>query len=108
MTCLCLIVNSVTPVHCTGVPVRLLGKSQFYLDSNASQYIVQTIETGYKLVFITDTPPPSFMKRNNLSALNQSDFVYNEFLRLEKLGCIKRVDYVYSKKWRCVLDASVG
>ena len=43
--------------------------------------------------------------------------MYTEFLRLEKLGCIRRVDYVphrvnpvscvYSKKWRCVLDASI-
>ena len=79
---------------CTGVPGRLLGKSQFYLDVNASQYIVQTIESGYELVFINDTPPPTFMKRNNLSALNQSDYVYNEFLRLEKLRCFRRVDYV--------------
>ena len=84
-------VNSVTPVY-TGVPGRLLGKSQFYLDVNASQYIVQTIESGYKLVFLNDSPPPYFMKRNNLSALNKADFVYDEFLRLEKLGCIKRVD----------------
>ena len=41
----------------TDVPGRLLGKSEFYLEVNASQYIVQTIESGYKLIFINDSPP---------------------------------------------------
>ena len=101
-----------------GVPGRLLGKSQFYTDINANQYIIETVQEGYKLVFQGGTPPPKFFKRNNQSALQRSDFVYEEFLRLEQLGCIKRVDYVphvvnpmscvFSKKWRCVLDASIG
>ena len=79
---------------CTGVPGRLLGKSAFYLEVNASQYIVKTIESGYKLLFVNDIPPPPFIKCNNLSALNKAEFVYDDFLRLEKLGCIKRVNYV--------------
>ena len=41
-----------------GVPGRLLGKSQFYAEIGASQYIVETIEHGYKLVFLCGTPPP--------------------------------------------------
>ena len=43
---------------CTGVPGRLLGKSQFYTDINASQYIIETVQEGYKLVFVAGTPPP--------------------------------------------------
>ena len=41
---------------CTGVPGRLLGKSQFYLDVHASQYIIDTIHTGNKLLFLADIP----------------------------------------------------
>ena len=77
-----------------GVPGRLLGKSPFYAEIGATQYIVETIEHGYKLVFYCDTSPPTFSKRNNKSALLKSDFVYEEFLRLEQLGCIRRVDFV--------------
>ena len=33
-----------------GVPGRLLGKSQFYTEVGASQYIIETIEFGNKLV----------------------------------------------------------
>ena len=59
---------------CTGGPGRLLGKSQFYLDDHASQYIVDTFESGCNLIFIGYTPTPPFMKRNNLSDLEQSYF----------------------------------
>ena len=100
-----------------GVQGRLLGKLQFYIEVHASQYIIDTIADGYKL-FVANTPPPKFYKKNNQSALLKSDFVYAEFLRLEQLGCIKMVDYIphvvnpmsciFSKKWRCVLDASIG
>ena len=107
---------------CTGVPGRLLRKSQSYIEVHASQYIIDTVNEGYKLLFVAETPPPpkkkKFYKKNNQSALLKADFVYAEFLRLEQLGCIKRVDYiphvvnpmscVFSKKWRCVLDASIG
>ena len=69
--------------------------------------------------FLLRTPvPQKLYRKNNQSALLRADFVYAEFLRLEQLGCIKRVDYiphvvnpmscVFSKKWRCVLDASIG
>ena len=44
------------------VPGRLLGKSQFYTEIGASQYIVETIEHGYKLVFFSCTPPPTFSR----------------------------------------------
>ena len=67
---------------CTGVPGRLLGKSQFYTDINASQYIIETVQEGYKLVCVADPPPPKKkFKKNNQSALQRSDSVYEEFLR---------------------------
>ena len=88
---------------CMGVPGRLLGKSQFYIEVHASQYIIDTIADGYKLLFVANTPPPKFYKKNNQSALLKSDFVYAEFLRLEQLGCIKRVDYIPRvPKWVCI------
>ena len=43
---------------CTGVPGRLLKKSQFYIEVNASQYIIDTVEEGYKLIFVANPPPP--------------------------------------------------
>ena len=43
---------------CTGVPGRLLKKSQFYIEVHASQYIIDTVEEGYKLIFVADTSPP--------------------------------------------------
>ena len=46
-----------------GVPGRLLGKSQFYAEIGASQYIVETIEHGYKLVFNCSTPPPQIFEK---------------------------------------------
>ena len=44
-------------------------------------------------------PPPS-TEHNNKSARLQPDVVKNELLRLEKLGCVRRVSSVYSV--RCV------
>ena len=46
---------------CTGVPGRLLKKSQFYIEVNASQYIIDTVEKGYKLVFVANTQPPQIL-----------------------------------------------
>ena len=101
-----------------GVPGRLLGKHHFYTEIGANSYICDTIEFGYKLVFLDSIPPPRFFKQNNKSALSRSDVVFAECQRLEQLGCLRRVDFVphivnpvscvYSKKWRCVLDASLG
>ena len=43
-----------------GVPGRLLGKHQFYMDIGANSYICDTIEFGYKLVFLDSITPPRF------------------------------------------------
>ena len=96
------------------VPGRIKGRHAVYQEVGADPYITRLVEKGYRLEF-DDIPPPSYTK-NNKSALLKSDFVYKELLRLETLGCIKRVDKqpkvvlplsaVYSKKWRVVVDAS--
>ena len=71
------------------VPGRLKGHHEVYKEIGADDYIVELIENGYKLVF--DEVPPKSYTRNNKSALMKNTFVYDELMRLEKLGCIKRV-----------------
>ena len=71
------------------VPGRLKGHHEVYKEIGADDYIVELIENGYKLVF--DEVPPKSYTRNNKSALMKNTFVYDESMRLEKLGCIKRV-----------------
>ena len=98
------------------VPGRLLGKQLLYEHVGAEPYVVETVKSGYKLVF-DEEPPPSFC-RNNKSALCDSDFVRAELDRLEKLGCIVKVQQrpfitlplssVFSGKKRLVVDASRG
>ena len=79
-----------------------------------SKLVMDVIENKYKLPFISE-PPKSF-EGNNKSAREDLEFVKAELLRLEKLGCLKRVDKqphlvlplssVFSKKKRLVVDAS--
>ena len=96
------------------VPGRIKGHHDIYEEIGADPYIINLVKNGYRLEFDRE-PPPSFTK-NNKSALNKKDFVLQELLRLEKLGCIQRVESqpkvvlplsaVFSKKWRLVVDAS--
>ena len=100
----------------TKVPGRIKGKLEAYLEADASKYVLQTISEGYRLIFINDVPPPSSYLPNNKSALSQRTFLHSELVRLEQLGCIRKVSsrphivnpcsVVFSKKLRCVLDAS--
>jgi hypothetical protein len=99
------------------VPGHIKGKTEAYRKANASQYVLDTVTVGYKLIFINDEIPPSSFLPNNKSALSQKTFLLSELIRLEKLGCIKKVSsrphivnpcsVVFSKKLRCVLDASL-
>lgn len=83
-------------------------------DLKAGKFILDTISEGYKFPF-ESIPPPNFCK-NNRSCLDNRTFVFAELLRLEALGCIKRVSkqpyvtlplsVVFSKKLRVVVDAS--
>ena len=98
------------------VPGRILGKLSAYEEAGASDYVLDTVREGYKLVFIDNKFPPPDFKDNNKSALCQNEFLYDELLRLERLGCLRRVksrphivnpcSVVFSRKLRCVLDAS--
>ena len=104
-------VNLATDIR---VPGRVKGHQEVYKDIGADDYIVELVENGYKLVF--DSVPPRSYTKNNKSALLKNAFMYDELMRLEKLGCIQRVEsrphvvlplsVVYSKKWRLVVDAS--
>ena len=99
------------------VPGRI-GRPEFYdfceKELKASDYVLNTIKHGYQIPF-KSTPPSSFCK-NNQSFLKKKDFGYQELLRLETLGCIRRVkqkpylclplSIVFSNKWRLVVDAS--
>ena len=46
-----------------GVPAQLLGKHAFYLEVGASQYIVYSVESGYKLLFCDEQPPPQILQK---------------------------------------------
>ena len=52
--------------------------------------LTAAIRDGYKLEF--DSEPPPSMLANNKSARERPDFVEAELTRLEKLGCIVKVD----------------
>ena len=79
-----------------------------------SDMVLSTIRNGYSLPFRI-LPPPSH-EGNNASAKKDMEFVRAEVFRLEKLGCIERVEErpllvlplssVFSKKKRLVVDAS--
>ena len=100
----------------TAVPGWLLGRVEAYLEAGASEYVLETIRYRYKLVFENALPPRDF-RPNNKSALSKPTFLWEELLRLEQVGCTCRVNFrphignqcsaVFSKKWRCVLDASI-
>ena len=99
------------------VPGRI-GNPKFFNfwrdELKASPFVLSTISEGYKFPF--KAYPPGGICANNKSMLVQSDFALAELLRLEKLGCITRVDtqpflclplsVVFSKKLRLVVDAS--
>ena len=77
---------------------------------------MEIIVNGYAVPFMGSVlPPPSFAE-NNRSALEHSDFLLEELLRLESIGALTRLGYrpritlpcsvVFSNKWRLVCDAS--
>ena len=73
------------------VPGRIKGKLKAYEEAGASEYVLNTVREGYKLVYENDEFPPSDFRENNSSALAKNDFLYEELLRLESLGCIRHV-----------------
>ena len=79
-------------------PVSVKGNLKksidFWRSFCSDEYILSTIEFGYKLPF-TDIPPSSFSK-NNLSALRHEDFVSESIDELMIAGCVKKVDFLPS------------
>ena len=81
-----------------------------------SDNVARMLVTGYALQFKNGVIPPSSFINNNKSFLDNSGFGIEEIKRLEKLGCIYRVEeqpyivmplsVVFSTKWRLVVDAS--
>ena len=79
-----------------------------------TEMVMETVRFGYELPF-REIPPPSH-EPNNRSAREDLTFVRAEVKRLEKLGCIYRVEKkphlllplssIFSKKKRLVVDAS--
>ena len=78
--------------------------------------ILDIVENGYAVPFVNGTLPPAAFVDNNKSALEHSDFLLEEFLRLERIGALTRLQarsritlpcsVVFSNKWRVVCDAS--
>ena len=68
-----------------------MGKLSAYEEAGASDYVLDTVREGYKLVFVDGVFPPSDFRENNSSALKQNDFLFEELQRLESLGCLRRV-----------------
>ena len=58
------------------VPGRIKGKTEAYRKANASQYVLDTVTVGYKLIFINDEIPPSSFLHNNKSALSQKTSLF--------------------------------
>ena len=45
------------------VPGRIKGKVEAYRKAKASQYVLDTVTVGYKLIFINDEIPPFLTKQ---------------------------------------------
>ena len=58
------------------VPGRIKGKTEAYRKADASQYVLDTVTVGYKLIFINDEIPPSSFLHNNKSALSQKTSLF--------------------------------
>ena len=101
------------------VPGRI-GRPEYYSFwrdvLKADEEILSIVRDGYFPPFVNgEIPPPSF-EDNNKSALENLDFLLEQLIILERIGCIESVSsrprivlpcsVVYSNKWRLVIDAS--
>ena len=86
-----------------GQKCRIKGNLRVYEEAGASDYILDTVREGYKLVFENDVFPPSDFRENNSSALAKNDFLYEELLRPH---IVNPCSVIFYCKLRCVLDAS--
>ena len=68
---------------------RLRKSLQFWKDTDAPRFVIDTIEFGYKLPML-QIPPP-FVVKNNKSAIQESAFVESAIGELLSLECISEV-----------------
>ena len=60
------------------VPGRLLGKTKAYREANASQYVLDTVQYGYKLIFLDNVSPLQvFCQITNQLFLKRLSFMTN-------------------------------
>ena len=69
---------------------RLASHLPFWKSTGASDFILQLIEKGYALPFISEPKPAVFS--NNRSAKDNKEFVTSEILKLLELGCLREVN----------------
>ena len=82
--------NSNNNTEIPNVKGRLASHLPFWKLIGASDFILQVIEKGYTLPFISE-PKPAVLS-NNRSATDNKEFVTSEILKLLELGCIKEVN----------------
>ena len=80
------IVQVVGSVSATNVKGRLKSHIQFWVNIQAPKFILDVISEGYKLPLVQT--PPRLVNKNNLSAINNSDFVVETIQELEGSGRI--------------------
>ena len=71
---------------------RLRDKIQFWIDIDAPRFVVDTIRDGYILPFYSN--PSSVCLSNNLSALNNADFVGTAIHDLLARGLIEETPHI--------------
>lgn len=79
-------------VKSISVKGRLERALEYWKSFCSDQFILNTIEFGYKLPF-REIPPPSETFRNNRSALNNSKFVVEAITQLLDSGCVRPVNF---------------
>ena len=70
----------------TNIKDRLASHLPFWKPVGVGNFILQVIEKGYALPFISEPKPSVFS--NNRSARDNKEFVTSDILKLLELGCI--------------------
>lgn len=95
----------------TGVKHSLRKHIDFWSSIGASKFVIDTIQNGYVIPFITTPPPMSF--KNNKSTILYSEFVDEAIADLIESGCVVKTPFQpfsvavqSSGKKRLILDLS--
>ena len=71
---------------------RLKERLDFWKKIGASNWVIKTLSQGYALPFTCEPEPAIF--RNDLSALNNADFVTKEILDLLDSGRVRELTFL--------------